>query len=121
MRFNRWSKPVPLNLSDRQRENIGKRQQRQQQAFPLLAELIAEQQPTIAEEIAHREQAWAAWQQSWRKTRSDMWRNARRQFYALPAEQRQRLRTYWNSCRYPGNPEYLLGILHDISIGRRTI
>src|SRR4051812_38320137 len=106
-------------VTDRKRAAAVRLQRRQREAFPLLALLIAERQPGIDAVIADRVENWSRTEQDWRDRRASQWRRARRALDVHDAATRAALLAYWNGHRWlPGDPSYLLDLLHGFRTGR---
>lgn len=113
----------PYLVTDRKRAAASRLQRRQRDAFPLLAPLIAETQPSIDLVMTERVAAWIKTERDERARRAGAWRKARR---ALDADHdtatRRALLDYWNAHRWlPGDPSYLLDMLHGYARGRLVI
>jgi len=109
-------------VTDRKRAAAARSQKRQRDALPLLARLIAEQQPTIETVILERIASFDASEQASRDRRARDWRRARRGLDALAPDLRRALLNYWNDHRWlPGDPAYLLDLLHGLERGRLLI
>jgi len=81
--------------------------------------LIAEAQPSIDDLMTTRVATWIEWEQSERDRRAGLWRKARRDLDRHAPAIRQALLDYWNSHRWlPGDPSYLLDMLHGCKTGR---
>jgi hypothetical protein len=118
MRFKRLER-TPFFVTDRKRAAAARMQQKQRDAVPLLAALVAEQQPSIDAVMTTRIQRWGEIQQNWRNTRAGSWRKARAALDALPAEIRAAMLRYWNAHSWlPGDPSYLSDAIHGLRTGR---
>lgn len=96
----------------RKRMAATRRQLREQQALPLFADAIAQQQPSIDQVMAERADRWVRHEQSMRDFEARVWRSARRRFYAVPAAARHQLRQYWNNHRwFPGRATSFAGFM----------
>jgi hypothetical protein len=102
----------------RTRAAVALSQQRQRDRLPLLADLIAAEQPSIEAVIKERHRAWPKWQHEKRDERASKWREARRQLAAYSLITRHAIRRLWNDAPYPGNPSYLDDFLLQIECGR---
>ena len=72
--------------------------------------------------MATRVAKWIAWQQQDRDRRASLWRRARRDLDRRDPATRQTLLDYWNRDRWlPGDPTYLLDMLHGFDSGRLRI
>ena len=85
MRFKRWPRVEAFQETSRTRAAVALSQRRQRDRLPLLAELIAAEQPSIEAVIEERHQAWPKWHQEKRDDRASKWREARRQLAAYPS------------------------------------
>ena len=120
MRFRRTD-PCPWFDTPAKRAALRRRQRLEREAFPLLAALIAERQPTEDEVMAQRAVAAVEWEQKHRDYRAAQWRRARRALAALGHNIRPLALRYWNTHRWlPADPSYLLDMVHSIETGRLT-
>ena len=118
MRFVR-TPHVIYTVTDRKRAAALRWQQRQRDALPLFGELIAEQQPSIDQIMSERVERWEDSERIRRERRARQWRAGRRLVAAYPAEARRALLDYWNNHRWlPGDPSYLLDMIHGFKTGR---
>jgi hypothetical protein len=118
MRFKRWPRVEAFQETSRTRAAIALSQRRQRDRLPLLADLIAAEQPSIEAVIEERHQAWPKWQQEKRDDRAARWREARRQLATYALITRHAIRRLWNDAPYPGDPSYLGDFLLQIERGR---
>jgi len=118
MRFKRWPRVEAYRETPRTRGAVALSQQRQRDKLPLLADLIAAEQPSIDEVIEKRQDAWPKWQQDTRNHRAASWREARRGLEAYPLITRHAICRLWNAAPYPGDPCYLGDFLLQIERGR---
>ncbi len=118
MRFKRQLR-YDYTVTDRKRAAALRWQRRQRDALPLLGQLIAETQPSIDEVMDTRISTWITSQQRERDRRAGLWRKGRRLLDAHPPTIRSALLANWNKDRWlPGDPTYLLDMLHRFNIGR---
>jgi hypothetical protein len=118
VRFKRRPR-APYTITDRKRAAARRLQKRQRDALPLLAELVAEQQPCIDQLMQDRVNAWGVAEQSSRDWQARRWREARRTLDSHDPETRRALLNYWNGHRWlPADASYLLDMLHGFSRGR---
>ena len=118
MRFRRRPR-VPFTVTERKYAAAFRSQQRQQDAVPLLSILVREQQPSIEQLMRDRITAWDRSEQEWRDKRAHDWRRARCRLATFEPTVRSALLRYWNEHRWlPGDPSYLLDVLHGFKIGR---
>ncbi|MHC8495357.1 hypothetical protein ACTU44_21920 (plasmid) [Thalassospira sp. SM2505] len=112
MRFDRNVR-FTFDVTDRKRAAAKRRQIREQQALPLLAELVREQQPSIDEEMENRARRWNITSQSHRDFEAKVWRQARARLFRLPADERKKLREYWNNHQwFPGKAVQFAGFMN---------
>jgi len=109
-------------VTDRKRAAAVRLQRRQRDKLPLLARLIAETQPPIEVVMATRVATWITSEQQDRDRRATLWHRARCVLDRHEPTSRRVLLEYWNGHRWlPGDPMYLLDLLHGFSRGRYII
>jgi len=118
MRFRRWPRVSAYEDTPRKRAALARAQQTQRDKLPLLAPIIAEQQPTADAEMARRAAWWPEVQQRDRDRRAHQWRRARTRLAGYGDNLRPLLIQLWRDCPYPADPVYLLDMLHSIDTGR---
>lgn len=118
MRFRRWPRVTAFEATPLKRAGLARSQRRQRDKLPLLAELIAETQPSADEEMARRAEYWPKLQQKERDDRAKQWRRARRRLLEYEQRLRASIRSIWQGCPYPADPVYLLDLLHQIDMGK---
>ncbi len=117
MRFKRCQRSEFTDTS-RKRSALRRKQRLEREALPLLAEQIAEQQPSEDEVMQERSKRWDDHQRRDRSRRAAQWRRARQEIDAMPEALRKRVKYAWNCAPYPADPDKLLGFLHGMSVGR---
>lgn len=118
MRFSRRPRII-YEITDRERAAAQRWQQRQRDALPLLADLVAEHHLPIEQVMTERVERWDLAERSSRPWRAARWREARRRLDDYPPDIRGALLRYWNEHRWlPGEPSYLLDTLHGFDTGR---
>lgn len=121
MRFKRYIR-TDYEITDRKRLAAARKQERERDALPLFAQEIAAEQPAIDDVMARRVETWARTQKDQRARRAAQWRRARRRLDAYPAATRALLLRTWNQHRWmPGDPAYLLDMLHSFDTGSLTL
>ena len=120
MRFKRWLRH-PFTDTSRKRAALRRKQQREREALPLLADQIAEAQPSEDEVMEARAIQWSAQEVRDRNRRARLWLEARARIDALSSNEKAVLCRAWNCAPYPADPVYLLDFLHSFSIGRFTL
>lgn len=117
MRFTRKQRYGPYEDTLRKRAALARKQRLERERLPLLAEMIAEQQPDADTVMAERAVKWTLWEQETRDRRAANWRRARAQLFAYGDNIRRTLTRLWNSAPYPATPEYLLDMLYQFDRG----
>jgi hypothetical protein len=107
MKFKRLERYEPLTFSARKAAAFQKKQQRERDKFPLLAELIAEEQSDWESEKDKRQRQDRLYEQRIRDGDARRWRAARAEYFALPAEQRAACKAEWDAWRGPHNSSSL--------------
>ena len=100
MKFTRRQKFGSFQDTPRKRAALLRKQKKQQEAFPLFAAEIAENQPSADEVMKERAIEWDQDEIRWRAFIAKQWREVRGRFYALPAESRYRLRQHASECSF---------------------
>ena len=118
MRFKRQARH---GFEDTRRKRLAalRGQQRERDRFPLLAGEIAAQQPGVDQVMTDRAERWTAHEKAARSLRAAQWIEGRRRLAGLEPGTRAAALAYWNGHRWlPGDPGYLLDMLHSIETGR---
>ncbi|MDD2861488.1 MAG: hypothetical protein PHI71_10540 [Acidiphilium sp.] len=118
MRFRRGYRIEPFVETGRKRAACARSQRRERELFPLLAPLIAAQQPSIDAVMAQRAIDTVKWQQRTRDKRAADWKRARAKLAGYGANTRAAMLDYWNRCKWPADPGYLLDMMHMFDTGR---
>ena len=121
MRFTRRPRCV-YAVTERKRAAAARWQQRQRDSLPLLAPLITAAQPSVEQVMAERVARWDSTEQESRDRRAEQWRRARRLLDGHEPVPRRALLAYWNRHRWlPGDPSYVLDLLHGFATGRLVL
>lgn len=115
MRFDRFGQ-YEYQDTHRKRAAFLRKQVKEQQRYPLFAEQIAAEQIGVDQEMAQRTANWSKRFAEDRARRAMKWREARAKLAQHP--DRAELAAYWQRCRWPGDPTYLLSMLHMYDNGR---
>lgn len=119
MRFGRMSRFPEFTDTSRKRAALRRRQRLDREKLPLFSALIAETQPDEDTVMAQRAERWEIMEEEQRQRRADDWRRARRRLAEVGGNMRPLILAYWNNHRWlPGEPGYLLDLLHSIETGR---
>ncbi len=121
MRFKKQPRH-PFEDTRRKRLAALRSQQRQRDALPLLAPLIAAKQPTVDQVMTDRAESWTKWNQEQRDRRAEQWRRGRARLASYEPETRAALLSYWNGHRWlPADPVCLLDMMHMFNTGRLAL
>jgi hypothetical protein len=111
MRFNRYPLRHTVRIwTPRMLAAAGRAVRRELDSVALFPELARYQ--TIEDRKAEVEQWSASFSARMRAYNANAWRRARRELRALPPTTRAGLVRYWNAAGCPGDPTYLLDLLH---------
>jgi hypothetical protein len=111
----------PFEDTSRKRAALRARQRREREALPLLSDLVAEEQPEEDDVMRERAQRWHQYEIKRRAHLAVKWREARARLRAYPQPVRGHLQAYWQRCGWPGDPVYLLSMLHMWDTGRLNL
>lgn len=117
MRFDRYGW-YEFNDTPRKRMAFARKQRMERERYPLFAEEIATGQIDVDTEMAQRQANWIKHEIVDRAARAKKWREARARLAAYPAAEQGKLLAYWQRCGWPGDPTYLLSMLHMYENGR---
>jgi len=111
MRFTRYSKGEPYEITPRKLAAARRAVQKEKDHNPLFPELLKHQ--TAEERLATIAVERETWWQEMRDRHAKLWRKARQALRELPPGPRAAIKRYWNICGRPGDPVYLLAIIHE--------
>lgn len=117
MRFHRFF-TYAFEDTPRKRAAVLRKQRAEREALPLFADQIAEAQEGVDSVMAARAALWTVEQRAARERRARQWRRARGRLASYPQPIRGELRAYWQRCRWPADPAYLLCMLRMHDHGR---
>lgn len=117
MRFDRFGHH-DFQDTPRKRAALERKQAREQAAYPLFAADTAAKQPSVDLVMAERGRLWAEQFARDRSGVCERWLTARRLLRSYPPLERAALYSYWQTCRWPGTPAYLLSMLNMYDTGR---
>ena len=117
MRFSRMDR---YEFRDTYRKRLAflRKQQQERDSYPLFADQIAAQQTHVDVEMTERKQILDTQHSKDRALRARKWREARAALAQYPDSERRELLAYWRRCKWPGDPSYLLTMLHMHANGR---
>lgn len=117
MRFKKYERH-PFTDTSRKRAALARKQRLERETLPLLAEIIRSQQAPADQIMADRAAHWIAREQASRDRRAALWRRARRILQEMPDARRRAVLAFWNPHKwFPGDPVYLLDVLHMLERG----
>ncbi|WP_241136648.1 hypothetical protein [Achromobacter insuavis] len=117
MRFTPFGKHE-FQDTQRKRAALARKQANERAAYPLFAADIAAEQHSVDQVMADRGRLWSAQLASDRARACNSWLTARRLLRSYAQVERAALYRYWQTCRWPGTPEYLLSMLNMYDTGR---
>jgi len=111
MRFTRYPKSESYQITPRKLAAARRAVQRQKDRYPLFPELVTHNTPEerLDSIATHRTRWW----QTMRDRQARQWRRARKASRDLPRGPKAAITRYWQVCGYPGDPVYLLSIIHE--------
>jgi hypothetical protein len=111
MRFTRYPKGEAYQLTSRKVAAARRAVQREKDRYPLFPELLTHKsaEERLAAIATRREEWW----QDMRDRHAELWRRTRKALRELPAGPCAAIRRYWKICGCPGDPVYLLTIIHE--------
>lgn len=119
MRFKRFERYGPRQLTDRQRAAYARKLVKEQDRYPLFAEHIAAEQRGIDEEAARRERLSVKTEQRQREFTAGVWRAARALYFAQPDDVRARIRAKWCAWTGPCTAVYFASMV-DVESGEQA-
>ena len=111
MRFTRYPKDEPYQITSRKLSAARRAVQKEKDRYPLFPELLKHQ--TAEERLASIAEERESWGHERRNRHARLWRKARRALRELPPGPRAAIKRYWKICGCPGDPVYLLTIIHE--------
>jgi hypothetical protein len=111
MRFKKYPRWEPYEVTPHKLAAARRAVQKQKDRHPLFPALLKHQ--TAKERLAaiaiERDQGW----RRMRDHRAKQWRRARQVLRELPPGPRAAIKRYWQICGFPGDPDYLLSMIHE--------
>jgi len=102
----------------RKQAAAARRLQRERDAAPLFADLIAAEQPSLEEIHRARVAAVVKTERQARQRLAAAWRKVRAQVWEIPSRDRAALLAYWNEHQhFPGTPFYLGYVVRQYRAG----
>jgi hypothetical protein len=112
MRFTRYPKGEPYQTTPRKLAFARRAVRKEKDRYPLFPELLKHQtaEDRLASIAVVERETW--WQEM-RQRQAKLWRKARQALRDLPAGPRAAIKRCWKICGCPGDPVYLLTIIHE--------
>jgi hypothetical protein len=111
MRFTRYPRWEPYEVTPRKLAAARRAVQKQKDRYPLFPELLKHQ--TAEERLASIADERQKWWHEMRDRHAELWRRARKALRELPAGPCAAIKHYWEIRSCPGDPVYLLSIIHE--------
>jgi hypothetical protein len=111
MRFTRYPKGEPYQITPRKLAAAGRAVQKEKDRYPLFPELLNYQ--TAEERLASIADERETWWHEMRDRHAKLWRKARQALRELPTGPSSAIRRYWQICGCPGDPAYQHTIIHE--------
>lgn len=117
MRFKKRDR-YEFQDTPRKRGALLRKQRQEREAMPLFSAAIEAEQPAADDVMRQRAERWRRHELEGRSMRAADWRRARARLASYPELIRTQLRAYWQACGWPGDPGYLISMLHMHDTGR---
>ena len=114
MRFTRFLRFERVLMTARKESAFLRKQSRERSQYPLLAEQIAVQQRSVAEEEERRNKTVNSAETRLRAFHARVWREGRALYFAATAEQRERLQTHWRKWTGPTTSIYFKVMIEEL-------
>jgi hypothetical protein len=111
MRFTSYPKGEAYQITSRKLAAARRAVQREKDRYPLFPELLKHQtaEDRLASIAVERERWW----HEMRDRQANGWRKARQNLNRLPSGPRAAMKRYWETYGCPGDPVYLLTMIHN--------
>ena len=111
MRFSRYPGGEVYQITPRKLAAARRAVQREKDRYPLFPELLKHR--NAAERLASIAVKRETWRQEMRDRQAKLWRKVRQALRGLPPGPRAAIKRYWKICGCPGDPVYLLTLIHE--------
>lgn len=111
MLFDRYPQHEGFQDTDRKRSALLRKHRAEQDHYPLFADQVAAEQPSVNEVMEKRKLQHSAFYQSNRKFKAKWWRIVRQSYFKLSAEKRINVREQWKHWTGPRNSTCLLYLI----------
>lgn len=119
MRFTRQERYNPIAFTARRQAAFTRKQARERERYPLLADHVAAEQHSVEEEIARRTVRTDSCEQRMRAYYARSWRDARRIYFAQPEAVRAVIRAKWSAWVGPTTSTYFAWMV-DVESGNQA-
>ncbi|MDK3022909.1 hypothetical protein QO239_09930 [Cupriavidus taiwanensis] len=119
MRFTRYERHNPIDFNARRQAAFARKQARERDRYPLLADHVAAEQHSVDDEIARRTVRADSFEQRMRAFQAGCWRDARRIYFAQPEAVRVVIRTKWAAWVGPTTSTYFAWMV-DVQSGNQA-
>ncbi|CAN7777881.1 hypothetical protein LJR296_007794 [Cupriavidus necator] len=119
MRFTRHERYNPIDFNTRRQAAFARKQARERERYPLLADHVAAEQHSVEEEIARRTVRADSCEQGMRDFYARSWRDARRIYFAQPEAVRAVIRAKWSAWVGPTTSTYFAWMV-DVESGNQA-
>lgn len=111
MLFDRYPKYEEFQDTARKRSAAQRKLHAEQKSYPLFAEQVAAEQPSVDEVMENRRLQHSAHNLACRKFKAKWWRIARQSYFKLSAEKRAQVQEQWERWTGPRNSNCLLYVI----------
>ncbi|WP_316157840.1 hypothetical protein [Cupriavidus sp. BIC8F] len=119
MRFTRYERHNPIDFNARRQAAFARKQAREREHYPLLAEHVAAEQHSVDEELARRNARSDACEANMRAHYARSWRDARRIYFSQPEAMRAIIRAKWRAWVGPTTSTYFSWMV-DVESGNQA-
>lgn len=106
MKFHRQERYEPITLTDRKRAAFARKQANERARYPLFSDHVADEQHTLADELARRQLSATSSEQSLRDFHARTWRKSRALFQQQPPDIKETIRRAWATWVGPRTSTY---------------
>lgn len=119
MRFTRYERHNPIDFNARRLAAFARKQARERERYPLLADHVADEQHSVEEEITRRTARAGSFEQRMRDYYARSWRDARRIYFSQPEAVRAVIRAKWSTWVGPTTSTYFAWMV-DVESGNQA-
>ncbi|MBY4898677.1 hypothetical protein [Cupriavidus sp. AU9028] len=115
MRFTRFERYTPIDFNTRRRAAFIRKQQRERDRYPLIAEHVQGEQHGQDEEFSRRQRQADRFEAGQRAFHARVWREARTRFFSLPETVKEEIRRRWAAWTGPTTALYFSFLVDELS------